>query len=166
MNRPLPIALCCMFLMSVGCAKQTPDTAAPVTKAEEPVEVEAPAPSQVVVAPEIVEMCDIPTAHFDFDSAALGQDAQGALDALAECFTTGPGAGKSIAIVGRADPRGTEEYNLALGQRRSGSVAEYLVEHGVDATSMETSSRGELDATGVDEASWALDRRVDIRLSE
>jgi len=95
------------------------------------------------------------------------RDAAAALDALAACFSEGgAAAGEGMRLVGHADPRGTEEYNMALGQRRAGSVAGYLSGKGLGDDKLETSSRGEMDATGTDEATWAEDRKVMIFLAE
>jgi outer membrane protein OmpA-like peptidoglycan-associated protein len=99
---------------------------------------------------------------FDFDKSDLLPADYDVLQKIAECFTTGPYKDADINLVGRADPRGTVEYNEALGQRRAISVATYLEKSGVAATRIERSSRGKLDATGTDEATWAVDRRVDI----
>jgi len=114
------------------------------------------------VAPEIVAACGLPTPHFAFDSAALTPD--DGLDALATCFTSGPMAGRKMKLVGHADPRGGVEYNLALGQERSGAVETYLTNHGMADSNVQSSSRGALEATGTDEAGWAEDRRVDVLL--
>lgn len=56
------------------------------------------------------------------------------LNDVTACFTTGPMKGHSMKLVGRADPRGTPEYNMTLGQARGDSVQKYLVERGVDQT--------------------------------
>ena len=65
-----------------------------------------------------------------------------------------------------ATARGGETiYNFALGQRRAAAVASYIEGRGVGDRRLETTSRGELDASGYDEASWARDRRVDILLA-
>ncbi len=120
--------------------------------------------SDVNVAPEIVAACGMPTPHFAFDSSALGPDE--GLDALATCFTTGPMKGRKMVLVGHADPRGETEYNFALGQRRSGSVQDYLTHHRMNESNVTSTSRGELDARGTDEAGWAQDRRVDVSLGD
>jgi peptidoglycan-associated lipoprotein len=70
--------------------------------------------------------------------------------------------GRSVRLVGRADPRGTQEYNMALGERRSNAVGKYLAGLGVGSGQMSETSRGALDATGSDEAAWRKDRRVDL----
>jgi peptidoglycan-associated lipoprotein len=85
---------------------------------------------------------------------------------VAQCLTTGPLKGRSVKFVGRADPRGTQEYNMALGERRANAVMKYLAGLGVGAPQMTDTSRGALDATGSDAAAWRQDRRVDIDLVE
>jgi peptidoglycan-associated lipoprotein len=162
------------FVLSAGCSKKTADAPveAPVTAPEPAVADEGENPDKdpnkasIVVDPKIAEMCEIPTANFDFDSSDLGDDARAALDALAVCFTTGPAKDKGMRLVGHADPRGTEEYNMALGSRRAGSVADYLGGKGIQEANLETSSKGELEAAGTDEATWAADRKVEIFLAE
>ena len=86
------------------------------------------------------------------------------LDQLATCLTSGPLKGKPVSLIGRADPRGTEEYNLGLSSRRAHSVGEYLGRLGVGEHQLAELPRGALDATGTDEAGWAQDRRVDVQL--
>lgn len=68
-----------------------------------------------------------------------------------------------IEVVGMCDPRGTEEYNMALGDRRARSARQHLERLGVEQRAIRTRSVGEEQATGQDEASWAHDRRADVR---
>ena len=70
-----------------------------------------------------------------------------------------------MQLVGHTDPRGTDEYNLGLGTRRAESVRTYLQRLGVPATRLGPTTRGELDASGSDEAGWQRDRRVDLQLA-
>jgi peptidoglycan-associated lipoprotein len=114
----------------------------------------------------VAKMCDLPEARFEFDSSAIGPKARQVLDALATCFKTGPGKDHRLNIVGHADERGETNYNFGLGQKRAGAVVSYLTKAGLDETRVESSSRGELDATGHDDAGWARDRRVEILLAE
>ncbi len=123
--------------------------------------------SAVKIDDKIVKACgDLPTAKFAFDSTEVTPEASNALDALARCFISGPLKGKGMNLVGHADPRGETEYNLALGQRRAGSVAGFLQKKGLEDARMGTSSKGEFEATGTDEDGWARDRRVEILLKE
>jgi outer membrane protein OmpA-like peptidoglycan-associated protein len=127
-----------------------------------------PPPMVVRVAPDILEACGIDASgkspFFAFDSSALSARDQRLLDEVATCFETGPLAGRSLTLTGRADPRGTEEYNLSLGDRRATGVQRYLEHHGMAAANLSESSRGALDATGIDEDGWTQDRRVDVDL--
>ena len=66
-------------------------------------------------------------------------------------MTSGPLQGRSLRLVGRADPRGETEYNFALGSARAGSVDTYLIDLGLDSARVSMTSRGKLDATGTDE---------------
>ena len=160
-------------LFLTGCkSKDEPETTPPTTNTANSDDGDHPDKdpdkAKVSIGPKILELCGISSdeANFDFDSAKLSPGAKKTLDALAECFLTGPGVGKNINLVGHADPRGTEDYNFALGQKRAGSVGKYLASKGLKGDRVESSSRGELDATGTDDSSWAEDRRVDILLAE
>jgi peptidoglycan-associated lipoprotein len=127
----------------------------------------APGPTQVSISDEIRTRCGIPDedAYFAFDSSRLRAQDRTPLDLVARCFTNGPLAGRSVKLVGRADPRGMSEYNLTLGQSRADSVGSYLSAHGMDKGKTRTTSRGAMDATGTDETSWQQDRRVDVLLA-
>jgi peptidoglycan-associated lipoprotein len=70
-----------------------------------------------------------------------------------------------VQLVGRADPRGEAEYNMNLGATRANAVDHYLAQLGIDGSRLTTTSRGALDAQGHDEATYVLDRRVDLRLA-
>ena len=123
--------------------------------------------SAIQIDDKIVKACgDLPTAKFGFDSSEVTPEASNALDALARCFVSGPLKGKGMKLVGHADARGETEYNLALGQRRAGSVAGFLQKKGLEDGRMETSSKGEFEATGTDDDGWARDRKVEILLKE
>jgi peptidoglycan-associated lipoprotein len=82
------------------------------------------------------------------------------LERDAECIKRSSGI--RAVIVGTTDPRGSEEYNLALGERRAQSAVRYLSALGVDAAHLDSRSTGEEYAAGSDEAGWARDRRADI----
>lgn len=96
--------------------------------------------------------------YFDFDSATLPASARAQLAEDARCLQ---GAGEvQVPLVGATDPRGTEEYNLALGERRARAVADYLSSLGIPRERLRIRSVGEEMARGDDEASWAQDRWV------
>jgi peptidoglycan-associated lipoprotein len=126
-----------------------------------------PTSGSIHIDDKILRACgNLPTAHFAFDSAAVTPEAAAVLDALGRCFTTGALAGRSMMLTGHTDSRGELEYNMALGQRRAGSVANYLTGRGMARAHLSATSHGELDATGTDEEGWARDRKVDVTLVE
>lgn len=105
--------------------------------------------------------CALEVVYFDFNEALLTDGATATLVANAECLK-GKGAGRTVRLEGRCDARGTEEYNMALGDRRARSVEEHLRRLGVEGAQLRPVSRGKLDSTGMDDAGWAKDRRVDF----
>ena len=126
----------------------------------------------VNVSEELARKCNLrfddveQAPKFDFDSSELAPRDREVLGDIAKCLTTGPLAGRRVKLVGHADPRGTPDYNMALGARRANGVANYLKNLGVGPDRLRETSRGELDATGSDEASWQRDRRVDLTLAD
>jgi peptidoglycan-associated lipoprotein len=120
----------------------------------------------VSISDDIKQACGISDseAYFAFDSAYVRQQDKQTLSKLSNCFTSGPLKGKQMNLVGHADPRGDDNYNLALGGARADSVKRVIVNEGMPSSKVSTSSRGEMDASGTDEASWARDRRVDVLL--
>ncbi len=127
-----------------------------------------PTASSINIDDAILKACGIaePKAHFAFDSANVqGQDTS-TLEQVAKCFVSGPLKGRTIKLVGHADPRGETEYNFVLGNSRADAVGGFLRSKGMDNAKIATTSRGELDATGVDETGWTRDRRVDILLGQ
>lgn len=121
-----------------------------------------PQGTQLVVGRYVARVCEIPHVRFAFNSANVRDRHEPALEALATCFTTGVLKDAKLKLVGHADPRGTTTYNMALGQERAGEVAEYLMASGVSEKRISTSSRGELEADGNDEKTWADDRKVEV----
>ncbi|MEP7126426.1 MAG: OmpA family protein [Byssovorax sp.] len=149
-------------------ASSKPKTAAAAKDTAPKLDTKSPTSGSIQIDDKILKACgDIPTAHFAFDSAAIGPEATAALDALARCFVSGPlKDSKGMHLVGHADSRGEVEYNLALGQKRAGSVGEYLITKGLQKSRIQTLSKGAFEATGTDEEGWARDRKVDVTLSE
>jgi peptidoglycan-associated lipoprotein len=98
--------------------------------------------------------------YFEFDDSRLSEEARGALNQVAECVQSAPG--RALLLNGFTDPRGTEEYNIALSERRAETVADYLARLGIDPARFHVVPRGETLASGGDEAGWSRDRRVEI----
>jgi peptidoglycan-associated lipoprotein len=103
--------------------------------------------------------------HFDFDESDLRDDARSRLDAKLPILLANPGL--ALRIAGHADERGSDEYNLALGQRRAAAAKRYLTERGVADGRVETVSFGEEQpvAAGGDESSHAANRRAEFEIT-
>ncbi|MCC6747322.1 MAG: OmpA family protein [Deltaproteobacteria bacterium] len=104
--------------------------------------------------------CTPQSVYFDFDEHVLTTEATNRLQAAAKCVKSV--SGRRMRLEGHTDPRGTEEYNLSLGDKRSQSVQRYLQTLGVQQGRLRPVSKGELEAKGSDEGTWAKDRRVDF----
>ena len=152
-------ALAAVLVMGLSACQQTgqkeeaPDN---VNEFKQPTEapVERAAPPMAT---------DLGTVYFDFDSSRIRTDARDVLKKNAEALRS---SGNAVTIEGHCDERGDEEYNMGLGQRRADTVAGYLRKRGLGRDRVETSSRGEMDAKGTDDASWSEDRKVEIFLAE
>ncbi len=97
---------------------------------------------------------------FAFNSSKLSSDAQGTLDRQAAWLAKYPAV--SVQIAGNTDDRGTEEYNLALGQRRANAARDFLVAKGVSTSRISTISYGKdrPTALGDNEEAWAQNRNA------
>jgi len=104
--------------------------------------------------------------YFDFDSSQIREDQVKRAITNADFLKTNPDV--TIRIEGNCDPRGTNEYNMALGERRAIGAKDYIVNLGVDADRMTTISYGEerILLHGHDELSWAQNRRDDFVIVE
>jgi peptidoglycan-associated lipoprotein len=114
--------------------------------------VAAPAPSR----------CEPRPVYFALDSSLLDDSARGQLANDAQCLVRIQSG--SLLVNGMADARGTEEYNLALSDRRARSVVSYLGAFGIEANRVTIRGLGEEMAKGQDEAGWSKDRRAEISL--
>lgn len=168
----LCLALCAA--LPSACANTKPPTtnvggttAAP-SSAPQRQETASQPTSDVHISDEIRAKCGISDedAYFKFNSAAVTAGDRTPLDVVLKCFTSGPLKGRAMKLVGRADPRGATEYNMTLGQWRADAVDGYLTSRGLQKSKAITTSRGAMDATGTDEASWEHDRRVDVTLAD
>ena len=102
--------------------------------------------------------------YFEFDKSDLTSDDIAKLDAKIPLLNANPDL--RIRAAGHTDSRGSDEYNMALGQRRAASAKRYLTQHGIAASRVETVSFGEERpaATGTDEASMAQNRRSEFEI--
>ena len=100
--------------------------------------------------------------YFEFDRSDVRSDFNAMLAAHGQLLATNPGV--SVRLEGHADERGTREYNIGLGERRSQSVRQILLLQGAAGSQLSTISYGEERAAvfGSDEGSWSLNRRVEL----
>lgn len=104
--------------------------------------------------------------YFDYDKAVVRGEDMPILQAHAEFLSRNRGL--LVVLGGHADERGSNEYNLALGQRRADAVRDILLELGVLPRQMESLSFGEERprASGQNETAWQENRRVEIRYTD
>jgi peptidoglycan-associated lipoprotein len=173
-----------LALVVWGCPKKKPQTPEPelevvTTPMEEPTEVEPPPPppmEEEMTEPElpqdIVELNAyvereglIGDVFFDFDKSELRPEARQRLENNARFMREHPEL--TFTIEGHCDERGTNEYNIALGQRRASTTADYLTSLGIDTRRFKTISYGEERpfCTESTEACWQRNRRAHFVIS-
>lgn len=106
------------------------------------------------------------TVYFEFDSSDITEAAQANLKNMADALKKLSQA--KIQIEGNSDDRGSNEYNIALGERRANAIKDFLLKQGVQAEKLVTVSRGEENPAveGTDESAWSKNRRGDfVRLN-
>ena len=182
------VFLCLAAVVSGGCAKKDMVKGEENPAAQVPPAAAVPEPARPVVrTPETAPLAETPTKeaavkqeparemitgqpagalenelqkiYFNFDSADLSNDSRSALSKNAELLTKQPAV--KLRIEGNCDERGSDEYNLALGERRAKAARDYLVNLGVQPDRLSVISYGEEKPAdpGHDEAAWAKNRR-------
>lgn len=103
--------------------------------------------------------------HFDYDASSIRAEDRGILDTKAAILNAN--SALRLRISGHADDRGSDEYNLALGNRRAAAVKTYLANKGIDGSRLEVISYGEERpiANGQDETSWFQNRRAEFEVT-
>lgn len=172
-----------VFAVSAGCAKKEMIVTAPpaglgVEQAGPASPSAAPAATGVAAEPVIVadveagdmapseggalQASPLETVYFDFDSWILTAPARDALARNAEWLRKNPGV--VVMLEGHTDERGSDAYNLALGEQRAKSALKYLSTLGIDAALMDVMSYGEEKPAvdGDDESAWSRNRRVEF----
>ncbi len=154
-----------------ACASEKPKEAAPAP-APAP-KAEAPKAAPVTPAKAAVDPLDDPASilakrsvYYPFDVAAV-QDADKPV-VQAHAGYLGEHPGRKVRLEGNCDERGSNEYNLGLGQRRADGVNKMLVLGGAKESQLESVSYGEEKprASGHDEASWSQNRRTDLNYAK
>jgi peptidoglycan-associated lipoprotein len=135
------------------------------TFASEPETTALPDVTEVAAGttPEVALRLD--SVYFDYDRWELREDARRTLKQNAGRIQSAA-ASEKLVVEGHCDERGSEEYNLALGDRRAAAVVRYLTDLGVPASSLRSVSFGESQpaAPGHDEDAWQRNRRSEIRV--
>ena len=102
--------------------------------------------------------CQLQTVYFAFDDSTIQASERDRLDGNSACLEKTKG--KSIYLVGHTDSAGTEEYNIALSERRAQSVADYMARLGSDPARMQVVPKGKTEPTGLGDDK---DRRVEFQ---
>jgi len=186
MTRVAPLLVGVVVALTAACSKKRPEAApAPAVNADSVAQAEAAARARQdsIAAADRAREDSIAAAngdrerrlgeargavtaaiYFDFDRAEITDQARTTLDAKLPILTANPAI--RIRIAGNTDSRGSDEYNLALGQRRAAAAKRYLVQQGVDAGRIEVVSYGEERpaAQGEDETAYAQNRRDEFEI--
>jgi peptidoglycan-associated lipoprotein len=137
--------------------------AAPAAPPAAPAPAPAPAPQTARPAPQTFAAAkEVPDIYFDFDKATIRPDAAQTLQASADWLKSN---NKSAVLVeGHCDERGTNEYNIVLGDRRAKATRDFLVSQGVAASRITTISYGEERPTCSEhsEQCWSKNRRAHL----
>jgi peptidoglycan-associated lipoprotein len=125
-----------------------------------------PPPAPVLTAREFNAKKVLRSIYFEFDRHELNDESLGALSSNARWLREHPGF--KLVIEGHCDERGTNEYNLALGDKRANATRSYLVDAGIQGSRLRTVSYGEERpvASERNERSWARNRRAEFVLED
>jgi peptidoglycan-associated lipoprotein len=127
-------------------------------------EAEERARREAAAALESARMAFATKIFFALDQSTLSTEARATLDAKLPLLRTN--ANVRIRIAGHTDERGSDEYNIALGQRRAAAAKRYLVDNGIAADRIDVVSFGEdrPAAMGSDESAWSQNRRDEFEI--
>jgi peptidoglycan-associated lipoprotein len=177
----LSLVFLLIFGMTLSCRKKVEETPPPpppqvkeqpkVEKVEKPVVVKEPElTEEEIFARKTLEQLNreapMQMIHFDFDKFFIREDAKPVLEANAAYMKKWNSV--KILIEGHCDERGTEEYNLALGEKRAQSSFDYLVSLGISADRIKTISYGKSQPIdpGHNEIAWQKNRRAQFTIIE
>jgi peptidoglycan-associated lipoprotein len=180
MNKKLAVSLIMSIFLAACASKPIEEPKAPVTESAPPAatQPEAPAPesSNANAAPEPVmetktevnplkdpnNILSTRSIYFDFDKDEVKSEYRALVEAHSKYLVEHPNA--KLVLQGNADDRGSREYNLALGQRRSVAVRKAMIVLGATDAQIETISFGKEKprCSEQTEACWSQNRRVDI----
>ena len=155
-----------------ACSSAQPVPDAPANKAEQkPAVAEAPKPAPTTDTSDAQGQAELDRAmealrnvsvFFEFDSSTLSSEAKDKLSAVGTVLAKHPDL--KVRVEGNCDERGSEQYNLALGQRRADAAKRYLISMGAHDRQLTAISFGDQKpkATGHDEEAWRQNRRDDL----
>lgn len=155
-----PVLIASSLLLLGGCACKKPECLEPVLA--EPTKDEESLDAKGFPIGEGRTTKGMLPVYYDFDKSDIRADQQPRMKINADFM--GMHGDVNVRIEGNTDSRGTNEYNMALGERRALSAQKYLIGLGVQPSRLTTVSYGEERAllTGKDEMSWAQNRRSDF----
>lgn len=164
-----------MATLTTSCAKKQVRTGeqgkGPAVKSEQPAQKSAETTGAPAVSQEgdqklrmAMQAFESENIYFDFDKSDIKPEARVILDKKADWLRSN--ASYRVSIEGHCDERGTNEYNLALGERRAKAAVKYLVAQGVAADRLSTISYGEERPACREktESCWAKNRRDEFKL--
>ena len=176
------LALGVLSLVALGACKKKPPVVTP-TPEPQPT-TPAPTPSAPAPTPSCDAACVAAreaearrgaveraraaltaTIYFNLDMSEITDDSRSKLDAKVPVLTQNTGI--RIRIAGHTDNRGSDEYNLALGQRRAAAAKRYLTDRGIDGGRIEIVSFGEErpKCSSDDESCWSQNRRDEFEIT-
>jgi len=169
----LKLVLIVLFLFGglVGCAKPVTEDQAPVTEVDMKTDTGQQQEAKGVddksmqgeAVPSHDQMAGMERIYFDFDQFTLSSEARQILGANAKYLNTVGDV--NVVIEGHCDERGSDEYNLALGESRALAAKSYLVSLGISAKRLSVISYGEEKALvdAANEEAWAKNRRAEFK---
>ena len=174
------LAVVLVFSFAVSCKKKPKEVPPPpppqqqeqpvVEKVEAPVVQEPQLTEEEVFLQKSLDQINrekpLGTIYFDYDRALLRDDARAVLDGNAAWLKKFRTA--KILVEGHCDERGTEEYNLALGEKRAKSAQDYLLSMGIASDRIKIISYGKSQPInpGHDESAWQMNRRAQFLVIE
>lgn len=144
---------------------ETSVNAAPVTQ-DRLVAVDVPPAVSAVTSERLARLQELfETIYFDYDAALLSVKSRDALVKTGKLLQENPDV--NLVVEGNCDERGSDEYNLALGEKRARAAVSYLETLGIPASRLSVISYGKEKPVviGHDEASWARNRRDDFAIA-
>lgn len=164
--KKLIISIVLVNLLAACASEPKKEEAAPAPKAEAPKAAPAPAQAAVDALDDPASILAKRSVYYPFDVAVVQDADKPVVQAHAKYLSEH--ANRKVRLEGNCDERGSNEYNLGLGQRRADGVNKMLSLGGARAEQLESVSYGEEKpkASGHEEASWSQNRRTDLNYTK